>query len=256
MSFFVSKLKGANVLVTGAGSGIGKGMAVTLAKEGCNIFAFDRNEEKLKELEGEIGCKVFVFDVTDTKQVEEALEKIERVDYLLNVAGITILEPFLETKLENFQKIFNVNVDSVLILSQRVAKKMISQGIKGAIVNMSSQASQRSLIHHTSYCSSKAAIDQLTATMALELGPFGIRVNAINPTAVMTDMGKLAWSDPVKSKMMLDRIPMSKFAQVEDVVNTAIFLMCTDMVSGHCVPVDGGFWSAPFNMRLLDEKIE
>lgn len=110
------------------------------------------------------------------------------------------------------------NLDSVLILSQIVAKNMIGRKFKGSIVNVSSLASTIAIANHSSYCSSKAALDHLSRVMALELGAYGISVNCVNPTVVMTNMGKLAWSDPVKAEGMLSRIPMGKFVEVKDVV--------------------------------------
>lgn len=121
------------------------------------------------------------------------------------------MEPFLETTVESFDLILNVNVRSAMIISQVVAKNMIKRKVSGSIVNISSQASMIALKNHTSYCTSKGALDQLTRMMALELGPYGIRVNAVNPTVVLTDMGQMAWSDPIKAKPMLDSIPVYFF---------------------------------------------
>lgn len=110
-------------------------------------------------------------------------------------------------------------------------------------MNVSSQASQRALTNHTVYCSTKGALDMLTKMMALELGPHKIRVNAVNPTVVMTPMGRTNWSDPHKAKAMLDRIPLGKFAEVENVVDTILFLLSnrSGMTTGSTLPVDGGF---------------
>ncbi|RWS01900.1 L-xylulose reductase-like protein [Leptotrombidium deliense] len=112
-----------------------------------------------------------------------------------------------------------------------------------SIVNVSSQASMAALKDHLIYGATKAAVDQLTRTMALELGEHQIRVNAVNPTVVWTDMAKVGWSDPVKAKNMTDRIPLHRFAEVEDVVHAIIFLLSdkADMITGTCLPIDGGF---------------
>eukprot|EP01137_Pigoraptor_chileana_P019742 Opistho-2@81189 len=120
---------------------------------------------------------------------------------------------------------------------------MVESRKGGSIVNISSQASQRPLVNHTAYCASKGALDQLTRVMALELGPHNIRVNCVNPTVVMTDMGRLGWSDPAKAGPMLSRIPLNRFAEVSDVVNATLFLLSdrSGMVHGCMLPVDGGF---------------
>ena len=134
-------------------------------------------------------------------------------------------------------------------MSQVVARNMIKRGVKGSILNVSSQASKVGLANHVAYCSSKGALDQMTRVMALELGPYGIRVNAINPTVVLTPMGKKAWGDPAKAEGMLSRIPLGHFAEEEDVVKASLFLLTAEMISGHALPLDGGFLAAPFNAK-------
>ncbi|PKU31222.1 hypothetical protein llap_18472 [Limosa lapponica baueri] len=137
----------------------------------------------------------------------------------------------------------DVNFGAVLHVSQIVARQMIAQGVPGAIVNVSSQASQRALRDHAVYCSTKSALDMLSKVMAMELGPHKIRVNTVNPTVVMTDMGRINWSDPQKSAAMINRIPLGKFAEVDDVVNSILFLLSdkSAMTTGSSLMVDGGF---------------
>lgn len=142
-----------------------------------------------------------------------------------------------------------VNVEAPLLMSQVIAKNMIKRGVKGSIVNISSQASKVGLHNHVSYCASKGALDQMTRVMALELGEHGIRVNAVNPTVIMTKMAKAAWSDEKKAAGMLSRIPLGKFGEVEDVVNATLFLLTAEMITGHTLPVDGGFLATPFSLH-------
>lgn len=109
------------------------------------------------------------------------------------------------------------------------------------------------LAQHAAYCASKGAIDQLTRTMALELGVYGIRVNAVNPTVVLTAMGKLAWSEESKARPMLDCIPLGRFATIDDVVGPVAFL-CSDlaaMITGTCIPIDGGALSNRSNQTAM-----
>jgi len=155
-----------------------------------------------------------------------------------------LLAPFLEVKPEEIDAQFGVHVKAVFNVSQVVAKQMLARGEGGVIINISSQASLRPLLDHAAYCASKAALDHLTRCMSLELGPRGIRVNAVNPTVCMTDMGKKAWSDPAKAGPMLKAIPLGRFAEVDDVVNAVVFLLSDQaaMVNGVMLPVDGG-WS-------------
>src|SRR5918911_4452924 len=126
---------------------------------------------------------------------------------LVNNAGVSSPEPFLDTTAEAFDATIAVNVRAALIISQIVAAGMIQRGHGGAIVNVSSQASMVGLADHAAYCASKGALDQLTRVMALELGPHRIRVNAVNPTVTLTPMGQMAWGDPAKSDPMKAKIP-------------------------------------------------
>uniref|UniRef100_A0A8C6XSK1 Dicarbonyl and L-xylulose reductase n=1 Tax=Naja naja TaxID=35670 RepID=A0A8C6XSK1_NAJNA len=144
------------------------------------------------------------------------------------------------------QRSFSVNLRAVLQVSQIFAQKLIARGAPGVIVNVSSQASQRAMLNHTVYSATKSALDMLTKSMALELGPHKIRVNCVNPTVVMTNMGRLNWSDPQKSGPMLSRIPLGKFAELDDVVNGILFLLSdqSNMTTGATLPIDGGFLSS------------
>lgn len=163
----------------------------------------------------------------------------------MNNAGVASNAPFLEATVADFDSTMNVNLRSAFVISQVVAKDMVARKIThGSIVNVSSQASMVALDNHTAYCTSKAALDQLTRMMALELGPKGIRTNAVNPTVVLTEMGTKAWSDPAKAGPMLAKIPLGKFAEVEDVVEAVLFLLSpakARMINGVTLPVDGGF---------------
>ncbi|MEQ2266440.1 hypothetical protein XENORESO_004639 [Xenotaenia resolanae] len=182
-------------------------------------------------------------DLADWATTEAVLRDIGRIDLLVNNAACAKLQPFLEVTPDQFDQSFNVNVKAVLHVSQIVAHGMKARGSGGSIVNVSSQASQRALRDHAVYCSTKGALDMLTKVMALELGPYQIRVNSVNPTAVMTEMGQLGWSDPEKARTMTSRIPLGRFAEVEDVVNSILFLLSdkSNMTNGVTLPVDGGF---------------
>jgi NAD(P)-dependent dehydrogenase (short-subunit alcohol dehydrogenase family) len=172
-----------------------------------------------------------------------AAEQVGLVDFLVNNAGISLPQPFLETSIESFERTLAVNVRAVLIVSQVVAREMIKRNTSGSIVNVSSQASMVALPDHAAYCASKGALDQLTRVMALELGPHQIRVNALNPTVTMTPMAEKAWSDPGKRQQMLSQIPLGRFAKAHDIADAVVFLLCShsDMIHGVTLPIDGGF---------------
>jgi NAD(P)-dependent dehydrogenase (short-subunit alcohol dehydrogenase family) len=223
------KFQGKRALVTGAGKGIGREIVGCLAREGAEVVALSRTAADLKSLEAETGCRTITVDLSQAAEARRAAEEAGDIDLLVNNAGISILEPFLTT--------------SRLVISQVMAGKLIARKKPGAIVNLSSQGSMVGLRDHASYCSSKGALDQLTRVMALELGPHKIRVNAVNPTVVLTPMGEMAWSDPAKAAPMLARIPIGRFAKPVDVAEAVLFLLSDEaaMIHGVMLPVDGGF---------------
>ncbi|XP_039990802.1 L-xylulose reductase isoform X2 [Xiphias gladius] len=199
---------GKRALVTGAGKGIGRATALALASCGAEVTAVTRTQADLTSLMQECASITSVcVDLADWEATEAALQDVGPIDLLI------------------------------------VARGMKARGSGGSIVNVSSQASQCALRDHAVYCATKGALDMLTKVMALELGPHQIRVNSVNPTVVMTEMGRLGWSNPEKAKIMVSRIPLGRFAEVEDVVNSILFLLSdkSNMTNGVTLPVDGGF---------------
>jgi L-xylulose reductase len=236
-------LSGKRALVTGAGKGIGREIAVVLTECGAEVVALSRTQADLDSLKAEIACQTICADLTNADDARLAAEEAGEIDLLVNNAGISILQPFLETTVEVFDEVLAVNVRAVLVISQIIARGMIAREHGGAIVNLSSTASSVALGDHTSYCTSKGALDQLTRMMALELGPHQIRVNSINPTVTLTPMGEMAWGDPAKSGPMLARIPLGRFAKPRQVAEAVAYLLSdhADMIHGAILPVDGGF---------------
>jgi len=236
--------RGKKYLITGVGAGIGRGLAIQLVELGAEVWGVSRTKANLDSLLEECpAVKTVHQDLTDWEATKAALEPLPLMDGLVNNAGVAICTPFLEVKPEDFDLMFNANVKQVINVSQIVAKKMVAAGTPGSIVNVSSQASQAALGDHTVYCGTKGALDMITKVAALELGPNNIRVNAVNPTVTMTAMGKVGWSDPAKAGPMLAKIPLGRFAEVEDVVNCILFLLSKKaaMVNGVTLPIDGGF---------------
>uniref|UniRef100_A0A2A4JCF4 Ketoreductase domain-containing protein n=1 Tax=Heliothis virescens TaxID=7102 RepID=A0A2A4JCF4_HELVI len=236
--------KGKRILVTGAGQGIGRGIAVELWRAGANIVALSRTRSHLETLQSEYpSIDIVDVDVADWEKTRKVVESLGHFDALVNNAAIAICEPFLDCSPSDFDKMFNINVKATLNISQIVARKMVENKTHGAIVNISSQASKAALKDHAIYSASKAALDALTRSMALELGPYGIRVNSVNPTVIMTEMAKVGWSDPAKASAMLAKIPLGRFGEVSEVVNAVVFLLSerSSMINGVELPIDGGF---------------
>ena len=237
------RFNGKRALVTGGGRGIGREIALLLNSLGVKVVVIDRNQEDMDALKKEINCETINADLSDSAAARKAAEQALPVDLLVNSAGVVNLESFLETTVDNFDETINVNVRAMMIISQVVASNMIERKSEGAIVNISSVANMIALQDHTTYCISKAGVDQLTRCMALELGPHKIRTNAVAPVVTMTPMGKKAWSDPKKRDPMLASIPLGRFNEPIDVAHAVVLLLSEQaaMINGTIVPVDGGF---------------
>jgi L-xylulose reductase len=234
------------VVVTGAGKGIGRATAVMLAKRGAKVTALSRSAADLEELKNEIGCIAIAVDLADPHATRVAALQALPADFLINCAGTTELEPFLDLKVENFDLLYAVNARAPMIVSQEYARDMVKNGRKGAIVNVSSVAAFVGIPDHAAYCASKSGLDGLTRVMAKELAPKGIRVNGVHPTVTLTPMAIKAWSDPEKASGMLNRIPVGRFADPGDIAEVILFLLSDEaaMVNGLSMPVDGGYMIA------------
>ncbi len=236
-------LKDRIILVTGASGGIGAATVRMLIKEEAKVIASGRNEDKLTELATETGCDVLPFDLASELSVKTALSEIE-VYGIVNCGGWggEIASP-METDLEVFDKVTSVNARGTLLVTKYASKGMIKGGLGGSIVNVSSQASLVGLAGHVSYASSKGAVDAMTRVSALELGKHNIRVNAVNPTVVMTPMSEWYWGREDIGGPLLEAMPLGRWATEEDCAAPIIFLLsdASAMISGVCLPIDGGF---------------
>ena len=240
--------------VTGAASGIGQALCKTLHDiHKCKVVAIDVQDlsQYKDKYYGIIQC-----DLMKPEDISECIDKLTNkygIDMLINCAGISIIAPFLETKYSSLRKVFKVNFDAIFLLSQGVAKYWVNKiransnkdYDKGhAIVNISSIASINVIPGRTPYCTSKFALDGLTKIMAAELGEYGIRVNSIHPTIVMTKLAKKAWGDNLeKAKNVLDRTPMNRFVELDEVCNGVMYLLsnASSMIQGQRIVMDGGF---------------
>jgi len=237
------QFSGKRALVTGAGKGIGRAVATMLAARGAEVVALGRTAADLDSLAAAAGCHAIVADLDDIERTAALVAAALPLDLLVNNAGISILEPALDTTQAAFEAVLRTNTWAPLRLAQVVAGDLIARKRRGAIVNVSSTASSRGLALHAAYCASKAGLDALTRVLAIEFGVHAIRVNSVNPTVTLTPMAQRAWSDPARSAPMLARIPLGRFVEPEEVARTVCFLLGEDaaMVNGVCLEVDGGF---------------
>jgi L-xylulose reductase len=234
--------QGKRVLVTGAGKGIGRATASMLGRRGATVVALTRSQDDLDSLATGMDIEQICIDVADAAALPAAIAPVLPVDMLVNCAGTTVLSSFVDTDPLEFDRVLNVNTKAPMIIGQVVVADWLRRGVGGSVVNVSSDAALRAVADHTAYCASKAALDAITRVMALELGPFGIRVNSVNPTVTMTPMGVLAWSDPAKADPVKARIPLGRFLDPDEIAETILFLLsdAASMINGVSLPIDGG----------------
>ena len=244
------RLKDKTAIVTGAGSGFGKGIAMRFAKEGARVGVVDINAEVAREVASQIGNSAFAMeadvsiDGDVSRMVQEALDRWGQLDILVNNAGTTHRnQPMTEVTEEEYERIFAVNVKSVYLSARHVVPVMKKQGF-GVILNVASTAGVRPRPGLVWYNTSKGAMMTATKAMAIELAGEKIRVNAINPVAGETGMLHLFMGEdtPEKRAQFISSIPLGRLSLPEDIANAALFL-CSDeaeMITGLCMEVDGG----------------
>ena len=244
------RLKDKTAIVTGAGSGFGKGIAMRFAKEGARVGVVDINAEAAREVASQIGNSAFAMeadvsiDGNVSRLVQEALDRWGQLDILVNNAGTTHRnQPMNEVTEEEYERIFAVNVKSVYLSARHVVPVMKKQGF-GVILNVASTAGVRPRPGLVWYNTSKGAMMTATKAMAIELAGEKIRVNAINPVAGETGMLHLFMGEdtPEKRAQFISSIPLGRLSLPEDMANAALFL-CSDeaeMITGLCMEVDGG----------------
>ncbi len=244
-------LAGRRVLVTGATKGMGRHAAVALADAGADLFLAGRDERQLAECADEVRAQgrraeTLVAELADFNAVrrlgETALETMGGIDVLVNNAGVAQLEPVLEVTEEKWDTQLDVNLKAPFFLAQTIARAMIASGRGGKIINIASTAGLIGVPEHAAYCASKGGLLSLTKTLAYELGPHGIQVNAICPAIVMTPMGRQVWDHPGVREEALGKMPAGRFGEEVDVSAAIIYLAsrASDWMTGSQLVVDGG----------------
>ncbi|MDZ7760360.1 MAG: glucose 1-dehydrogenase [Desulfovermiculus sp.] len=251
----IFSLKDKVSLVTGGGRGIGLGIAKALAGAGSDLFMVARTENQLQEaadtITKEFGRQVEIMaaDLTQVGLFPEIIQRVfsrfGRMDVFVNNAGSNIRKPFLEVNEDDFQQVIDIQLKSAYFMAQAAAKAMVNTG-QGKIINLASLTSKIGVPNISIYGAAKGGVFALTKSMALELAPHNINVNAVAPGYVRTAMTEPAFSDKARYETMLSRIPLKRFGTTQDIGNTALFLAspASDYLTGEVIYVDGGWMSA------------
>ncbi|MBP38615.1 MAG: SDR family oxidoreductase [Dehalococcoidia bacterium] len=243
-------LTGKIAFISGASKGIGVSIAESFAAAGVDLALTARNEQELEQTAENTrkhGVRVWtrtaeLSDADDVKALAgEVLEEFGRVDILVNNAGVAKHQPFFDVDLDTFHTVINVNLLAPMLLTQAFASGMIERK-SGKIVNVSSRGAIRAIPTGATYCASKAALQLMTQTMAIEFGPHNVQANCVAPTVTMTPMGESAWPPSPRRDAKLAKIPTGRFANPEEVASTVLYLASShaDFINGVELPIDGG----------------
>jgi glucose 1-dehydrogenase len=243
-------------IVTGAGSGMGRATALRLARDGYSVVVAEIDAARAATAAAEIGETAipFALDVSEAEQVEallaETLGRFGRLDVMVANAGVPDGAPFLELDEVTWERVLAVNLKGVFLCGQAAARAMVAGGHPGAIVNVASTYAEVTEAEASAYSASKGGVRMLTKSMALELGPHGIRVNAVGPGWIRTGMNPL--DDPAQVAQLEPTIPLGRVGVPEDVADVIAFLASGDAryVSGQTLFVDGG-WLASRALSLV-----
>src|SRR4026208_2318166 len=235
-------------IVTGGGSGIGLAIAEKFTQAGIETIIVGRDEKKLQRAKEKLGEHRYPMacDVSDLSSIPpficSIIKQFGQIDVLVNNAGINMKKEFQDVTDEDFQKVIQTTLTVVFAVSREVVKQMLAQK-SGSIINISSMAAQYGLPKVIAYSASKTAIDGMTRAMAVELSPKGIRVNAIAPGFIITEMtDKALNSDSERKSKVFNRTPMGYMGQPSDIGDAALFLAndASKYITGVVLPVDGG----------------
>ena len=263
------KLENKVAIVTGGAHGIGLAIAKRYVAEGASVVIADIDRADGEAAAGALGqanCRFVATDVGDARAAESLVAETCRVfgslDVLVNNAGIIHAAEFLDLKEADFDRVLRVNLKGAFLVGQAAARRMVDQ-IKagrrpGTVINMSSINAEVAIPNHAPYCVSKGGLAQLTKVMALALAPHGIRVNAIGPGSIMTDILKAVATDREAKRRLLSRTPLGRIGDPDEIAAVAVFLASDDAsyITGQTIYADGGRLGLNYTVAVKDEALD
>lgn len=240
-------LKDKTALVTGAGRGLGRAIADGLAEAGAVVYGTSRSAETAEAVSHRYGTPAVAVEMTDTASIRtgvaDILEHSGGIDLLVNNAGINIPKLAIEITEADWDDVLDTNLRGSFFLTTALAKGWLSSGTPAAVVSIASQAGLVGIEERAAYGTSKAGLIHLTKILALEWAPNNIRVNAVAPTFVRTELTESTLSRPDWARELKSRIPMGRFGEPDDIVGAVIFLLsdAASLITGTTIAIDGGY---------------
>lgn len=244
------RIDGKRALVAGGSSGIGLGAAVALAEAGAHVIIMARRSSQIDDIvrqmrDAELSAEGIVGDISDTTAMAKTIDSLRPLDVFVNSAGMARHTPAIETSCADFDAVMGVNLRGAYFASQAAAQAMLADGIKGSIINISSQMAVVGGQDRAVYAASKHAVEGFTKSMAIELGGNGIRVNTICPTFVRTPLTEQTFSRPERVQWIEEKIKLGRVGEISDIMGAVTFLAseAAAMITGSALMIDGG-WTA------------
>ena len=258
-------LAGRTAVVTGAARGIGAACARGFAEHGADVVLADVHAaqcaETARRIAADTGAETLAVHADVSKEgdcaeiLDACMERFGACDILLNNAGIIVPGSILDATVEDFDRVLAVNLRGTFLLSRLVAREMVKRGTKGAIINMSSVNAVVTIPDQLPYAASKGGVAQMTRAMAVALAPHGVRVNAIGPGTILTDMAKVVVADEKARRTILSRTPMGRIGEPGEVASVAVFLASdyASYLTGETIYPDGGRLSLNYTVPVRED---